>query len=272
MTQPERAVRVAAAQFAPTTDPDANLDRIARFAREAAAAGARALVLPEYSSWFAPVLDEAFLAGAQPLDGPFVRAIRALAAEHDLLLMAGMVEAATDPADRRVANTLVATDGRSPLVVYRKIHLYDAYGARESDWMRPGDIGAPGTIGLGDLTVGLQTCYDLRFPEISRRLVDAGADLLAVPAEWVAGPLKEDHWTTLCRARAIENTCYLVAADHTPPVGVGASMIVDPVGRVLAHAGQHEGLITADLDPAAVVAVRDTNPALRLRRFTMTPA
>lgn len=219
MPEPVDAVRVAVAQFAPTTDADANLDRIARFAAQAVADRARALVLPEYSSWFAPVLDEAYLAGAQPLAGPFVRALTALAAEHDLLLVAGMVEAAPDPTDRRVANTLVAIGGDGARAVYRKIHLYDAYGARESDWMRAGDLVAPETLGLGAFTVGLQTCYDLRFPEISRRLVDAGADVLAVPAEWVAGPLKQDHWTTLCRARAIENTCFLVAADHVPPVG-----------------------------------------------------
>ncbi|GJF06284.1 carbon-nitrogen hydrolase family protein [Pseudonocardia sp. D17] len=269
MTSPP--TRVAAAQFAPSRDTDANLDRIARFAKQASTAGAHVLVLPEYSSWFAPVLGEAFLAGAQPLDGSFVRSLTALAAEHDLLLVAGMVEAATGPDDPRVSNTLVATDGHGVRAVYRKIHLYDAFGSRESDWMRPGGIEAPETLALGDLTLGLQTCYDLRFPEVSRYLVDAGADLLAVPAEWVAGPNKLDHWTTLCRARAIENTCFVVAADHVPPVGVGASMIVDPLGGVLAHAGEEEGMIVADVDPAVLTAVRTTNPALRLRRFTVAP-
>lgn len=223
--------------------------------------------LPEYSSWFAPTLDEEFLAAAEGLDGPFVRRIRALAAEHALTVVAGMVEASRRPGDRRVSNTLIAADGHGELrALYRKIHLYDAYGARESDWMLAGEPAEPETLDVAGFTVSL------RFPEVSRRLVDARADLLAVPAEWVAGPLKEDHRTTLCRARAIENTGYLVAADHIPPVGVGASMIVDPLGRVLAHAGRDEGMITADLDPRLVASVRETNPALPLRRFQVRPA
>lgn len=181
------------------------------------------LVLPEYSSWFAPTLDAEFLAAAEPLDGPFVRQLCALAAEHALVLIAGLVEAGRHTGDPRVANTLVAADatGRAR-ALYRKIHLYDASGARESDWMRPGDPDEPETVRLPGVTIGLQTCYDLRFPEVSRRLADAGADVLAVPAECVAG--------------------------------------------------QEEGMTTGEIDPGLVASVRETNPALRLRRFRVRPA
>src|SRR5690606_7712975 len=100
----------------------------------------------------------------------------------------------------------------------------------ESKWIAPGDLEAPQLFEVAGLKVGLQTCYDLRFPEVSRTLVDAGADVLAVPSEWVRGPLKEHHWRTLVTARALENTVYVAAADHPAPIGAGNSMVVDPMG------------------------------------------
>jgi predicted amidohydrolase len=118
---------------------------------------------------------------------------------------------------------------------------------------------------------GLQTCYDVRFPEVTRRIVDAGADVLALPAEWVPGPLKEDHWRTLVRARAIENTIYVAAADQCAPTGAGNSMIVDPMGVVVAALGETAGIAAADVSPERVAAVREKNPALALRRFTTVP-
>ncbi len=110
------------------------------------------------------------------------------------------------------------------------------------------------------------TCYDLRFPEFARALVDAGADVLAVPAAWVAGPLKEDHWVTLLRARAIENTVYVTAAAQTGKAYSGRSMIVDPLGVAVAALGDGEGLATAEVDLQTIAAVRDRNPSLANRR------
>ena len=123
--------------------------------------------------------------------------------------------------------------------------------------------------GLG-IRFGLQTCYDVRFPEVSRRIVDAGADVICMPAEWVRGPLKEAHWRTLTTARALENTAYVVAADHAPPVGAGNSMIVDPMGVELATIGEQEDVALAWLSTERIAAVRRLNPALALRRFAVT--
>jgi predicted amidohydrolase len=168
----------------------------------------------------------------------------------------------------RFSNTLVALDPRDGLVAtYRKQHLYDAFGERESDWVVPGAIDAPQTFRLGELTVGMQTCYDIRFPEVTRRLVDAGVDLVLVPAEWVRGPLKEQHWRTLLTARALENTVYVAAADHAPPIGVGNSMILDPMGVELVTVGETTDIALAWLSAERVRAVRVVNPALNLRRF-----
>ena len=257
------------AQFAPGEDKSANLTSIRRLVSEARTQGSELVVFPEYSMFTAPAMDERFVASAERLDGPFVAELTALAAQQGIAIVCGINEA-TDEGDR-IHNTLLAIDASGDVVAtYRKLHLYDAFGFTESSMVRPGEIEEPQTFTVGDLRFGMQTCYDLRFPEVTRRLVDAEADVVLIPAEWVPGPLKENHWTTLLRARAIENTVYVAGADQCGKVGVGNSMIVDPMGVVLASVGEEEGLGTATLDPDRITRVRDKNPAIRLRRFSVT--
>lgn len=264
------AAAVAVAQFAPGPDEAANLHRIGGLVAEAQARGARLVLLPEYSAYFVDPFDASLAEHAQPLDGPFVQALVALAARHGVTVVAGMVERAQDAL--HVHNTVVAVDASGVLARYRKLHLYDAFGQRESDWIAPGALGPPQTFALDGIRCALMTCYDLRFPEVARMLVDGGAEALLVPAEWVRGPLKEHHWTTLLAARAIENTVYVAAADHPPPLGVGHSLIIDPEGVTLAGIGTGEGVAVAELDPATIERVRRINPALRLRRFRVAQA
>jgi predicted amidohydrolase len=171
-----------------------------------------------------------------------------------------------------VRNTIVAVRGDGLLATYRKQHLYDAFGQTESDWVEPGELGEPSTFELAGLRFGLMTCYDLRFPEVARTLIDAGAEVLVVPAEWVRGPLKEHHWTTLLAARAIENTAYVVASDHPAPIGVGHSQIIDPLGVLPAGVGTAHGIAVATVERAAIDRVRATNPSLRVRRYRVVPA
>ncbi|MEU6749331.1 carbon-nitrogen hydrolase family protein [Spirillospora sp. NPDC046719] len=263
-------VQVAVAQFAPGEDKDANLASIGKLAAEAAARGARVVVFPEFAMFTAPKLDRRFLDTAEPLDGPFAAGLGELARRHGLHVVAGVNERLDDPG--RISNTLLAIgpDG-AVAATYRKTHLYDAFGYKESEVVRPGPIGDPETFTVDGVRFGMQTCYDVRFPEVTRRIVDAGADVLALPAEWVPGPLKEDHWRTLVRARAIENTIYVAAADQCAPTGAGNSMIVDPMGVVVAALGETTGTASADVSPERVAAVRKKNPALSLRRFTTVP-
>jgi deaminated glutathione amidase len=153
---------------------------------------------------------------------------------------------------------------------YRKIHLYDSFGYRESDRLSAGPLEDPPAAALvkvGGFTLGLMTCYDLRFPELARALVDAGAEVLVVPAAWVAGPRKVDHWRTLLRARAIENTVFVVAAAQPAPRYSGHSMIVDPLGDVLAEAGDDDEILTAPLHRDVLEESRRTNPSLANRRL-----
>ncbi|WP_369824080.1 carbon-nitrogen hydrolase family protein [Frondihabitans sp. PAMC 28766] len=204
---------IAVAQFAPGADSAANLGTMGEMAESAVGRGARVVVFPEYSSFFEAEMGAAFVAAAQPLDGAFVRGIASLAARLGIFVVAGLVESTgTD----RFSNTLVAVAPSGDVVAtYRKLHLYDAFGQTESDWVVKGPIGEPELFDVDGFTVGMQTCYDVRFPEVTRILVDSGAEIVLLPAEWVRGPLKEHHWRTLLTARAIENTIYVAAADHT---------------------------------------------------------
>lgn len=261
---------IAVAQFAPVDDSVANLVTVRGLVEQAVRRGATLVVLPEYSSWFAPEMGPDWVAASQHLDGPFVTGLGALAREFGIHIVAGIVEKTEDA--HRVSNTLVAVTPTGVIAAtYRKLHLYDAFGAKESEWIRPGEIADPELFEWEGFSVGLQTCYDVRFPEVSRRLVDAGADVLLVPAEWVRGPLKESHWRTLLTARALENTVYLAAADHTPPVGVGNSMVVDPMGVELVTLGENAGVAVAEVLRERIEEVRQINPALALRRFSVGP-
>ena len=264
------AFGVDVAQFAPGDDRGGNLAEIRRLAEVAVQRGASLVVFPEYSSFFPGDLGEAYLAAAETLDGEFVLALSGIAAELGVHVVAGMVEATAE--GTRVSNTLVAVDPERGLVArYRKVHLYDAFGQRESEWIAPGAIEEPETFEVAGMRVGLQTCYDIRFPEVTRRLVDAGADLVLVPAEWVRGPLKEHHWRTLVTARALENTIFVAAADHAPPVGVGNSMVVDPMGVEVATIGEGTDVAVAWVSAERIEGVRRVNPALTLRRFAVIP-
>ena len=257
---------IAVAQFAPSDDKAKNLAVIRTLAKKAEGRGAKLVVFPEYSSFFIAELGERSVSAAEPIDGAFATGLSNIAAELGIHVVAGMLETTDDPA--RFSNTLVAFDGSGTLVAkYRKMHLYDAFGQRESDWVVAGPIEEPETFTLGDLTVGLQTCYDIRFPEVTRRIVDAGADLILLPSEWVRGPLKEHHWRTLVTARALENTIYIAAADQAPPIGAGNSMIVDPMGVELATIGENTDIAVAWVLPTRIAEVRRVNPALLLRRF-----
>lgn len=259
---------LAVAQFAPGPDTAENLATIRGLATTAAERGATLVVFPEYSSYFTPTMGPDWMAAAETLDGPFVSGLAVIAAESGLTIVAGFLESAGEKASNTVV--AVAPDG-TLLATYRKLHLYDAFGSLESDWIVPGVHGAPQTFAWGGFTVGLQTCYDVRFPEVTRALVDAGSDLVLVPAEWVRGPLKEHHWRTLLGARAIENTIYIAAADHAPPIGAGNSMVLDPMGVELATIGESWDVAVAWVDPLRIAEVRQVNPALRLRRFGITP-
>nr|WP_139980561.1 carbon-nitrogen hydrolase family protein [Nocardioides litoris] len=200
---------------------------------------------------------------AEAVTGPFATELAAVADRVGTTLVAGMFETSADAG--RPWNTLVVR-GCGHTEAYRKVHLYDSFGYRESDRLLAGDP-APVVVTVDGWAVGLMTCYDLRFPEMARMLVDAGAEVLVVPAAWVAGPRKVDHWRTLARARAIENTVYVVAAAQPGPRYCGHSTVVDPLGDVLVEAGDGPEVVRAELRREVLDEARRTNPSLRNRRL-----
>jgi predicted amidohydrolase len=252
------SLSVALVQHASGLEPEANralLDRLTP-------ADADLVVFPEaFARDFGEAGSDVSPHAEHVADGPFATEVARVAADRGATVVAGMFEASGDPA--RPWNTLVVRGAAE--ADYRKVHLYDSFGYRESDRLTAGDLSAV-TVPLGGLTLGLQTCYDLRFPEQSRALVDAGADVLVVPAAWVAGERKVDHWRTLVRARAIENTAYVVAVGQPAPRYSGHSMVVDPLGDVLVEAGDDDEVLRAVLDPEVVAQARRTNPSLANRR------
>ncbi|ABK75065.1 carbon-nitrogen hydrolase family protein [Mycolicibacterium smegmatis] len=258
----------AVAQFAPSEDKAANLDTIVDLLRQAADQNADLVVLPEYAVFTVPTMDDRFVRTAEALDGSSVTRLAQAGAELGLTVIAGINESA---GNGKIHNTLVGIQGGEIAAVYRKVHLYDAFGYKESDRVIAADPAIPQLLRVNGFTIGMQTCYDLRFPETSRALVDAGADVIALPAEWVPGPLKEYHWNTLLRARAIENTVYVVAADQIAPAGSGNSVILDPMGIPLAALGEAAGIGVARLERSRLESVRTINPALALRRFRVQP-
>lgn len=253
-------------------DKAANLERAVAVVADAGRAGADLVVLPEATMCSFGGGDIDLTPFAEPLDGLFVTTLCAAAREADTTVVAGMFEPAPDPG--RVYNVVVAVGPFGLLGAYRKYHLYDALGWKESDHIAAGDprVDEALVFDVADVAVGVMNCYDLRFPEMGRVLVDAGATVVLVPANWVAGPGKGDVFATLLRARAIENTAYVVAAAKPGPECAGRSAVVDPMGTVLAELGEGgETTISAQLSADRVDEVRAVLPLLDNRRFGVAP-
>ncbi|MGH3456815.1 carbon-nitrogen hydrolase family protein [Aeromicrobium sp.] len=260
-------MRIALVQLASSTDSAANRDLV----------GARLgdldssldlVVLPEATMHDFGAIDHDLAAVAEPLDGPFVATIVDQARRLGATVVAGMFERpGPDGRGDLPFNTLVVAgpDG-SLLDTYRKIHLYDSFGYRESERLSAGDV-RPVTIDVEGVRTGLMTCYDLRFPEMGRSLVDAGAELFVVPSAWVAGEHKLHHWRTLLTARAVENTVAVAAAAQGGKRYTGHSLIVDAWGSVLGEAGDGDDLVQASVEPADIAKARDVNPSLSNRRI-----
>ncbi len=264
-------MRVAAVQLTSTPDKDRNVAAAAKLVGEAVDAGAELVALPElFNRWgSAAELRE----GAEPLDGPSITWARELARSARVTLVAGSIVERSDRGTEHLHNTSCLIDARGEIVAtYRKIHLFDVDvpGAvhRESATITPGDEIV--VTDAGPLRIGMATCYDLRFPELFRALLDRGANTVVLPSAFTAATGK-DHWEPLLRARAIENQVFVIAPDQRGSSTEklhwhGRSMIVDPWGVVLAQAPDRECWIAADLDLDAQRAIRATVPSGDHRR------
>lgn len=234
------------------------------FVSRAAADGASLVVFPENlmcpRELTAPELRDL----AEPLDGSFVRRVSESAARHHVWVVLCMSE--ENPGMPPYNTAVVVDDAGVVRGAYRKCHLYDAHGVRESDRMSAGDA-LPLPVRTPFCTLGLGICYDLRFPEHARALAVAGCDLLLFPSAWHDGPCKADHWETLLRARAIENEAFVAGVCHAGERFAGGSLVADPLGRVVGRlVGKEGSLLVCELDLGLVGSARDAMPVFDHRR------
>ena len=263
---------VAVAQVPGSNNIEENKKYIRDLSQQAADAEAELLVFPEAAMCsFSSELHE-LKQIAEQHSPAFIEFMQSLAKQHSLAIVVGVLNASESVDDERVVNQLIAISQSGEIITrYTKVHLYDAFSFKESDKVEPGaiypDQSELSLFDLNGFTIGLVNCYDLRFPELSRKLAIAGADILSLSAAWLAGPYKEMHWETLSRARAIENTCYVLACGQTAPKNTGQSMIIDPMGAILAGAGEEPGLIVQTLSKKRIKKVREILPCLENRRY-----
>ena len=262
-------LRITLAQVHGDVDPQKNLQTAADLVPRAIDRGADLIVFPEvFMALPTAKMNPAVI--AEQLDGSFASAMAQLAVDHGIWLVAGLWEQL--PGEKRAGNCVVAIspDGVQ-VAVYRKLHLFDALAIKESDLMVPGNERPP-VFDLNGINVGLAICYDLRFPEVFRDLAARQTELIILPSAWYQGPLKEAHWLTLLRARAIENTCFMAGCNLTGSRFTGRSAVFDPFGVQLTDAGETPGLVTAEIDTARIAAVREKLPALNHIRRDLYPA
>jgi predicted amidohydrolase len=263
-------VRVALIQMNSQDEKAENLERAEMLVAQAAAWGSDLVLLPELWTYLGPRKRHAEV--AEPIPGDTTEFLGRLSARYRFWLVGGSFLEATEGSERLYNTSVVVSPDGEVVARYRKLHLFDVEvdgrTYEESATMVAGDEVV--VASLAGVPVGLSICYDVRFPELYRRLAAWGARLVTVPAAFTLETGK-DHWEVLLRARAIENQLYVLAAaqcgSHPPGNACfGNSMIVDPWGTVVARAGYREGVVVADVDLGHAERVRKTLPALAHRR------
>ncbi|AWR93711.1 carbon-nitrogen hydrolase family protein [Acidianus brierleyi] len=258
-------MRISTVQLITSRNKEENLRKIQQYIEKAKDTNSELVVFPEASMFFSPPDEspEILYEKAEDLEGPWITEVKKSAKENGINVILGIYERSNN---KKVYLTAVFIDKTGDLkYAYRKTHLYDAFSFMESERIEPGkEYYSP--INIDGLKAGILLCYELRFPEISRTYALKGVDLLIVPAAWVKGYLKEDHLLTLAKARALENTSYLVLSAQIGNIFTGYSMVIDPLGVPISRATEKEGIITSEIDKERIKEVRDTLPVLYQRR------
>lgn len=258
-------MRIALCQFTAGIDKAENLEGLLGRIEEAASQNADLIVFPEYAMYMPEESTPEIRDQAEPLDGPFVTALAEAAKRHGMHVICNVFERSDES---RPFNTSVVLDDEGMLIgSYRKVHLYDAFNYRESTNLKESDKPVPLVLPIHGFNVGVLICYDLRFPEWARAYIDQGADLLVYSSGWPIGPRKDDHWNTMIRSRAIENTSYVAGVVQGPPLAIGSTILVDPFGGVDGELTNEDGLLVRDISPERVRRVRELNPSLENRVF-----
>ena len=261
--------KIALVQFKASKEKDQNLKKILNFIGKASKLGAELCAFPEYMMFYTTSSQSpAKLSSlAESINGKFVQSVANAAKEHSIQVVGTFYEKSKKK--NRVYDTSFLVNKSGKIISkYRKIHLYDALGFRESDKMTPGSkIQSPTRTTVGKL--GMLICYDLRFPEMSRSLAAAGSEILVAPSAWVKGKSKEEHWITINKTRAIENGCYVIAPDQVGNIYCGRSLAVDPFGKILLDMKKRQGIGIVNISLDKVKQTRKELPLLKNRRVDL---
>lgn len=259
-------MKVAVVQFRASTDKQENLQRILNYIEQAAHNGAILCAFPEFMMFYTTSKQSPMelAENAETINGNFVKSIANAARKHSISIV-GTIYERSKKKDRVYDTAFIISASGKLLDSYRKIHLYDALGFRESNKLEPGSkISPPVRTKMGK--IGMMICYDLRFPEMSRILASSGSEILVVPSAWVQGKMKEDHWITINKTRAIENGCYIIAPDQVGNIYCGRSLVIDPYGQILLDMKKKQGIGIADISIDKIKHTRKALPLLKNRR------
>jgi predicted amidohydrolase len=264
-------MKVAIVQFKASTKKETNLKKIIDYITKAAEKKATLVAFPEFMMFYTNSSQSSKqLANlAETITGNFITSIVKCAKENHIDVVGSFYEKSTKK--DRVYDTSFIIDKTGKVISrYRKIHLYDALGFRESDKMIKGSkIAKPVSTTIGK--IGMMICYDLRFPEMSRSLAVAGSEILIVPSAWVKGNMKEEHWITINKTRAIENGCYVISPDQVGNIYCGRSLVIDPYGKILLDMKKKQGIGYVNIELKNVKQIRKILPLLKNRRTDIYP-
>jgi predicted amidohydrolase len=265
----KKKFKAAIVQMKSSVDKELNLVHSLKLINEAAKKKARLICFPEFQMAYSPPeqKSESLHKIAEKISGNFVSILSNSAKQNRINIVATLYEIInTNDKNHKVFDTGVIINELGKLQsIYRKVHLYDALGFKESKKLLAGSIiEKPSKTSVGKL--GLLICYDMRFPEISRILTVNGANILVSPSAWVAGFMKREHWEIMVRARAIENGVYVLAPNQVGNIYCGHSMAIDPFGSTIVDMENREGIEFIDIDISKIDTTRRTLPLLMNRR------
>jgi predicted amidohydrolase len=264
-------MKVAVVQFKASTNKETNLKKIIEYITKAAKNKAKLIAFPEFMMFYTTSSQTSRQLAdlAETINGNFVNTIGKTARENNIQVVGSFYEKSKE-LDRVYDTSFVIDKSGKVISTYRKIHLYDALGFRESDKMMSGSkIAKPVNTSIGK--IGMMICYDLRFPEMSRSLAVSGSEVLVAPSAWVKGNMKEDHWITMNKSRAIENGCYVIAPDQVGNIYCGRSIVIDPFGQILLDMKKKQGIGYVEIDLTKVKQTRKVLPLLKNRRTDIYP-
>ena len=264
-------MKVAVVQFKASTNKETNLKKIIQYISNAAKNKAEMVAFPEFMMLYtnSKQTPQQLAILAETIKGNFVQSIAKAAKENHIQVVGSFYEKSAKK-DRVYDTSFVVSKSGKIISTYRKIHLYDAFGFRESDKMLPGsNISKPVKTSVGK--IGMMICYDLRFPEISRSLASSGSEILVIPSAWVKGEMKEEHWLTINKTRAIENGCFVISPDQVGNIYCGRSVVVDPYGKILLDMKKKQGIGFVNIDLKRIKQIRKILPLLKNRRTDIYP-